>query len=103
MADHRTERRKQQDADGQAAAADRIGNLMGLEEPPPARDPHLDVVGWMQWSPATMKGVHHRCLDCQPTKPGKGYWEPVTRGRLAATMHCTVPGCRRKLETVKVP
>lgn len=98
----RTEAQRDKDVAGEVAAAERMGILMGLDDStvPPTKNPGLDVVGWCQWSAATMKGTNHRCRNCQPMKPTKGHWEAVTRSRLAATMHCT--GCKVKLETVAV-
>lgn len=75
-----------------------MGDLLGLGDEP-APDPY-PVVGWMQKHPDTVKGANHRCITCQPERPGKGHWEPVHRNRLAATMACTA--CGTVLERVQL-
>lgn len=78
-------------AAGEAAAAERIGILCGLDDTM-AIDTTPRHVGWMQLAPSSVKGVNHLCITCQPTRPGKGHWEPVTAIRLAATLPCTKCG-----------
>lgn len=99
----RSEAQRDKDAAGEAMAAERMGNLMGFNDStvPPMKDPGADHVGWCQWSPATLKGVHHKCRNCQPGRPHKGHWEKVTRASIKATMTCSE--CLVKLETVAVP
>ena len=67
----------------------RVADIMGLTMEPA---PGPDLVGWMQRTPDSLKGLNHRCLTCSPKRPGKGHWELVTRDRLAATMACTLCG-----------
>lgn len=89
-------RKAQERADGNAAAADRAGNLVGLTAPV-TNGP--DIVGWMRPAPGTIKGQQHQCISCQPVLPKGPGWKEVQRHWLAATMPCSV--CGTKLERVQ--
>lgn len=78
----------------QLDATARAGNLFGLALPP---EEPPDLVGWCRPAPGTVKGQDHRCVGCQPERPGAG-WEGLVRSRLAARERCT--GCGRRLEDV---
>jgi hypothetical protein len=62
----------------------------------PDPEPEPAIVGWCQPALGTVKGKHHRCIECQPSKPAGGHWEALVVSRLAAREKCTV--CGRKLE-----
>lgn len=88
--------RLQKQFDDEQKAAERTRYLMGLQ--PPAPEPVPVQVGWMQRHSDHPMGVNHLCIVCQPRRPGRGHWEPVTKDRAAATRPCTK--CQRFLEQV---
>lgn len=83
------------DEQAQLDATARVATLFGISLPP---EEPPDVVGWCLPAPGgSVKGKAHRCIDCQPERPGVG-WDVLVRSRLAARERCTV--CSRRLEDV---
>ena len=89
-------KRAAQRADGEAAAAARMGILCGLEAPAEVAE---RPVGWMVSVSGSVKGAGHTCRVCAPVRPGAML--PVYRSQLAATLPCV--RCGQVLEQQATP
>jgi len=89
-------KRAQQRAEGEAAAAARMGVLVGLDAPPETPD---QPVGWMVPVTGSVVGAQHVCVHCLPFRPST--FVPVYAPMLAARRKCRQ--CQQPLEAVAAP
>lgn len=90
-------KRAAQRADGEAAAAERMGVLVGLQAPPETAP---QPVGWMMPVAGSIYGRGHLCVTCQPTSPST-IFVPVYVQQVAARQVCR--RCHQPLEQVAAP
>lgn len=89
-------KRAAQRAEGEAAAAARMGVLVGLEAPP---EQGPQPVGWMVAVTGSVVGSQHVCIACMPFQPST--FVPVYAPMLAARRRCRQ--CQQPLEQVAAP